>query len=156
MNTEQDFQVMTPQEVLTRLEEVTEQIVSEVSELDNGELNFNSDVDEWSVKQIVAHLLDAENIFHERIKKILAEEEPFLPTQEREPEDQDWETELTAFKAAREENLRMFRELEPDQWSKAGIHQERARITLRDIGELLITHNQEHLEQIRHVSWLAK
>ena len=160
---ESDTEIMSPQDILTRLQELEQVVTAEVCELDNEEVNFNSDVKEWSVKQIIAHLRDAEQIYHERMQKILAEDEPFLRAfnpeelaEERNYQEENWEEVLKGFQANRARNLQLFQSLAPLQWQKAGIHQERGRITIHEIGESLVRHNEQHLEQIRHVSWLAK
>lgn len=159
----EETQALSPQDILARLEEVTGHITEEIQGLDNAEVNFNSDVDEWSVKQIMAHLRDAEEIFNQRLHKILEEDEPFLrafnPDElaaERSYQDDDWSQVVNAFQEARQNNLNLFRQLNPIHWNKAGIHQERGRFSIQEIGEYLVNHSEQHLEQIRHVSWLAK
>lgn len=158
-----ETEVKAPQDILARLEEVSEELNTEVQELDDEDVNFNSDVDDWSVKQIMAHLRDAERIYGQRIKRILSEEEPFLQAfnpdelaEERKYQEEVWAEVRDTFQEARTANIELFRTLNPAQWLKGGIHQERGRITIRDIAQSLISHSEEHLEQIRHVSWLAK
>lgn len=158
-----ETEVTAPQDILAKLEEVSEQLSEEVRDLDNEDVSFNSDVDDWSVKQVVAHLRDAERIYAQRIKRILAEEEPFLQAfnpdelaEERKYQDEDWAEVRSAFEEARKANIEALHTLTPAQWLKGGIHQERGRINLRDIAQALVSHSEEHLEQIRHVSWLAK
>jgi uncharacterized damage-inducible protein DinB len=158
-----EIQEATPKELLAKLAEVTEQILAEVRNLDNEDINFNQDVNDWTIKQIMAHLRDAERIWTERVSRILAEDEPFLRAfnpdelaEERDYQQQDWNEVLGGFEQARQNNLTVFQSLNSAQWLKGGIHQERGRISIQDIAAELVAHSEEHLEQIRHVCWLAK
>ncbi len=151
------------QEILDRLQQVSEEMDVELADLITEDANFEPVVGEWSIKDIVCHLRDAEQIWKQRVTRILEEDEPFLrafnPDElatEHDYPSQDWNKAKEDYQYARQVNLDLFKSLEPAQWLKGGIHQERGHVTIRELIESLFTHTQEHLEQIRHARWLAK
>jgi hypothetical protein len=42
-----------------------------------------------------------------------------------------------------------LRKLEPDQWTRGGIHPVRGRFTLDDFATLMAWHDDNHLDQLR-------
>ncbi len=158
-----ETQVTAPQEILTHLSEVTEALVKELNELTTEEVDFDPGPGEWSVKQILAHLQDSEKVFNERLHLMLTENEPYLeafnPDELAEQHDYAslvWAELIKDFEETRRANITLLTNLQPNQWYKAGVHQERGHISVRDATENLITHTEGHLEQITHVGWLAK
>ncbi|HEX2911439.1 MAG TPA: DinB family protein [Chloroflexia bacterium] len=150
-------------EVLLHLQEISKELEEELDNTLEEDANFNAAPGEWSVKEIVCHLRDAEHIYYRRLQQMLEDDEPFLRAfnpdelaSERDYQAADWGEAVAAFKENRATNLNLLTELRPVQWLKGAIHQERGHITVHDIAEALVQHSTDHLEQIRHVRWLAK
>lgn len=150
-------------EVLLRLQETSQTIENEITELPEEDANANAVEGEWSVKEVFSHLRDAEQICQQRLRQILEEDEPFLRAfnpdelaSEHDYKSLPWSEVRQAFFKLRAENVQLLAELKPVQWLKGAIHQERGHVTIHDLAEGLCTHSEAHLEQIRHVVWLGK
>lgn len=113
----------------------------------------------WSVLEIAVHVADSEMVGAVRIRMVLAGPgEPVLPGY-----DQDrWSQRLgyrdvkaphlaralESFAALRAATLPLLAAASPDDWSAAGIHPGRGRLTLRNLLELYADHSERHIEQI--------
>lgn len=144
------------QEVLSELRAVSQELFAEIGELADPEASFSPMKGEWSAKEVICHLRDAEQIFHQRMLQMLEEDEPFLrgynPEElatERDYPSSNWAETRTSFQEARKLNLELLTNLEPVQWFKGAIHQERGHITIQDIAESLSDHSRIHIKQIR-------
>jgi hypothetical protein len=58
---------------------------------------------------------------------------------------------LSAFEAARKNNVALYRSLSEAQWNKYGLHSERGKETVRDIVVLAAGHDVNHLQQIEKI-----
>jgi uncharacterized damage-inducible protein DinB len=110
---------------------------------------------EWSVIEIIGHLVDKTEVWGERFRKIAVENEPRLEAydqdarvEERRYRDQELGAvlqrlaELTAALACD------LRALPEEAWSRAGTHTERGRITLAEGVRLYAISLPEHVEQL--------
>ncbi len=112
----------------------------------------------WSIIEVVQHLADSEIVYGYRIRLILASDNPVI-----EGYDQDaWakrlryaETSLpdalSQIRVMRARSLQLLRALRPDEWERAGMHNERGRETVRHITKLLAAHDLVHLRQIERI-----
>jgi hypothetical protein len=110
----------------------------------------------WSAHRVLAHVVETERqAFAPRIRRILEEDEPFLPSFDEGP----WMSEhydeaeplaslLDRWQAVRAETLRRVQGLPTRAWNRMGIHPERGRRSLQWWVEYAAAHAQEHLEQI--------
>jgi hypothetical protein len=150
-------------ELLSKLQEITTELSQEVADVFDEDANFNPSETEWCVKEILCYLRDADQITTKRIKIILEDDEPFLqafnPQElaiEHDYKGTPWQEARNNFLEARQTNLQLLASLQPIQWLKGAIHQERGHVTIQDLAESLQQYSQTYLEQIRHVLWLAK
>jgi uncharacterized damage-inducible protein DinB len=111
--------------------------------------------DAWSVTEIVCHLRDIEEAYGDRIRLILATDEPTMlqVDPERWVDDRQYRRHeaagaLGAFRARRQDTLALLSSLEAGQWERAGQHPSRGRLTIRKIVHSLAKHDSEHCEQI--------
>lgn len=158
-----ETEIMAAPDIITGLEEVTAAMDTAVSHITVVEATFSPGLDEWDIRENIAHLRDLEEIFYARCQLVLSENEPGLRAfnqdelaQAHKYHDADWTEVLAAFQAARRQNLEFLGRLTPEQWERAGIHEETGHLTIREMAEHLLNHNRTHLEEIEHVSWLAK
>lgn len=112
---------------------------------------------EWTPRQIVHHLADAEMIGAERLRRLLAEphallhgydEKSFAETLTR---DRPIEPSLEAFRWTRESTAQLLERMTDEEWSRAGEHDERGRYTTEDWLVLYAPHAHDHAEQIKRV-----
>ncbi len=124
-----------------------------------GVLDTRPEPKKWSILEQVVHLSDVEVAVGYRIRAILGAEDG-IPIQAF---DQDaWlagmdyasrklEPTLTAFAAARENNISLYRSLSEAAWNKYGMHAERGKETIRDIVRLQGGHDLNHIRQIEAI-----
>lgn len=109
---------------------------------------------EWSPREVIAHLADAETVYGIRIRMIVGGDHPRL-----EPYDQDrWaqrfatlETMRTAvdrWRVMRESTLRLLDSLTEDEWARSGVHAERGEESVDSQVAIMSGHDQQHLEQM--------
>jgi DinB family protein len=102
------------------------------------------------------HILDLEREgFGERVRRLLAEENPFLPdfdgeriAREREYLNSDLAPALAAFAAAREETLRSLRAVSSEQWARSGRQEGVGTVRLSDLPRRMLDHDFAHLNEI--------
>lgn len=112
----------------------------------------------WSVAEILAHFAEAEIVNSWRYRQMLEHNScPLAPYDQelwnslgdyasRPPSDS-----LTLFRLLRENNVRMFDRLAPEQWEQYGMHAERGRLTVRELARLIAGHDLNHLEQVHKI-----
>jgi hypothetical protein len=111
--------------------------------------------DAWSVTEILCHLRDIEEAYGDRIRLILANDEPALIqvdperwVDDRQYRRHDAAAALAAFRARRHDTLGLLDRLDAAQWERSGRHPSRGRLTIRKIVHSLAKHDSEHCEQI--------
>jgi uncharacterized damage-inducible protein DinB len=116
------------------------------------ELRAGHGADAWSVKEIVFHLRDVDEVFLERFQRIVDEANPDLPSfdqeayaRERGYNEGNAEQALADFVTFRARMVELLTEADLD---RAGRHEEWGRMTIAWGGEHLISHDLQHLAQI--------
>jgi len=112
--------------------------------------------DAWAPVEVVCHLRDLEESFHDRLTAILASDEPRFATtnpnrwaDERQYLRHDAHDALRAFARRRTETLTLLRGLVPDAWMRAGWQLDsRGRRTVDDFLTLIAWHDENHLAQL--------
>ena len=109
----------------------------------------------WSVRQILAHMSEAELVVSYRLRKIASKNGATV-----EGYDQDrWaatsrydsiaaEDSLELFSALRYANLRFLERLPAQAWENYGLHTERGQETIRQMSRLTAGHDLNHTMQI--------
>ena len=121
-----------------------------------SELNRRPAVGEWSVLELVGHLVDAEIVMSGRYRWTISQDEPELPGY-----DQDlWvarlrhnETKadelLAVFSVLREANLRLWRQSTAADRDRVAMHRERGAESYGLMFRMLAGHDRFHLNQMR-------
>ncbi len=106
----------------------------------------------WSTLEVVAHIADAEPLYADRIKRIVAENEPVLfkidPDQfvaRLAYDRRDVETELALITALRAHMVPILRSLPPSDFQRIGRHSEDGPLTLETILQRIANHIPHHL-----------
>lgn len=102
------------------------------------------------------HMADLEKDgFAERVRRLLAEDDPFLPdfdgekvAREREYLKLDLAAGVRAFAAARDETLRRLRAIAPDQLGRSGRQEGVGALTLAQIPQRMLDHDLAHVNEI--------
>lgn len=112
----------------------------------------------WSITAILMHLAEDELASSWRYRQILEHGTPELAGFDQDLwarigdySSCDAQDALNLFRLLREANMRMFAQLTPAQWQRAGVHSERGRLTVRDLCRHMAAHDMNHIEQIRRI-----
>lgn len=143
-------------ELLERFRRGAELVAVSITGAAGSEFDYVPVPGKWSIRQIVCHLADSENIALTRFRSLIAEENPRI-----EAFDQDaWAKNLDyhrrkpsqaleTFRRVRAENYELLKELPESSFERAGIHAERGRLTLRDLLRTMSEHAEKHALQLR-------
>jgi len=110
----------------------------------------------WAPVEVVCHLRDLEESFHERLTLILTSDGPCFPTtnparwaDERQYLRHDAQVAARAFARRRAETLALLRGAGADDWPRAGRQLDsRGWRTVDDFLTLIAWHDDNHLEQL--------
>jgi uncharacterized damage-inducible protein DinB len=109
----------------------------------------------WSTLEVVCHLVDSEQIWCHRMKRVIAEDRPLLIgydetrfTAALPYHENDLEEELTLMEAMRRQMARTLRGLPDEAWSRTGVHNERGLMTLEEMLRAEVEHVPHHLAHI--------
>ena len=110
----------------------------------------------WSIKEICGHLRDHAPYRHRQLFVIINLEEPRLAAWDQDAlvRDRDHQSAaiddlLAEFSAQRAETVEMLADLVHWNWARQGRHEEYGRLSIRQLVDRTIAHDETHLEQIR-------
>lgn len=126
-----------------------------VDGLDAGAFSRRPPGEDWSVRDIVVHLADAELVGAVRFRLAIAEEKPVLPVYDQEAWKRrlhylfrDAEFAMAHFQQTRYGTAELLQQLGNDAWQRAAVHPERGTVTVADLLEIYAAHPEEHAAQI--------
>jgi hypothetical protein len=123
--------------------------------LSDAQLHWRRDDDDWSIVETIAHLADAEDNSHDRVKRMLAEDKP----QFRDYDEKAWARDrgyrsksldeaLTRFCDQREAHIQTLEGLDDKGWGRTGDHNTMGALTVNSVTASMISHDMMHLGQI--------
>jgi len=111
----------------------------------------------WSIQQIVIHLMDSDLIASDRMKRVLAEDNPTIIgyneaafAQKLSYDHQDAALAAEVFRLNRELTAVILRRVPESDFARTGTHNERGRISLGDLVATYVAHLEHHLGFLRH------
>jgi DinB family protein len=122
------------------------------------EEDFTEAQGKWSIRQIIAHLADAEMVGAHRLRQVIAEDNPTLIAfdqdawarnldyQRRKPKQS-----LETFRRMRSENYELLKELPESAFERQGNHSENGPLTLRGLLEGFAQHAESHARQMQQI-----
>jgi hypothetical protein len=144
-----------PIEVMARTPDAIRKLVTGLTE---KQLATKPAPGKWSMKEIVAHLLDGEVVLGARYRMVAAQDRPTLVGM-----DQDAFVEklgplrvrtidlIDDFSMARAVNIGLLERLPDDAWDRIGIHAERGEESIRSMVAMYAGHDLTHLSQIETI-----
>jgi hypothetical protein len=112
----------------------------------------------WSIRQIVAHLADAELVGAHRFRQVIAEENPTLIAFDQDAWTRNLDysrrkpkQSLETFRRLRAENHDLLKELPDEAFDRAGNHSENGRMTLRQLLDGYAGHAESHARQLQAI-----
>ena len=119
-------------------------------------LNRRPPGEDWSMRDVVLHLGDAELVRAVQIRLVLAGDEPDLPVWDQEQWKRkllyvfrDPEAAISAFEQVRHGTAELLRECAPEAWARTGTHLEFGTVSAADLMERAADHVEAHAEQLR-------
>lgn len=143
---------MSIEELLQHYEQGAQELVNAVCQ--TGPENWSSHPvpGKWSIQQVVCHLADFEPIFADRMKRILAEDNPTLFGGDPDAfasslhyEKRDVEQELQLIVLVRRQMSRILRGIDIEAFQRTGVHSEAGPLTLETILERSARHITHHI-----------
>jgi uncharacterized damage-inducible protein DinB len=108
--------------------------------------------DDWCVADVVAHLGYIEPLYLARLRRIAEQDNPYEPYMHPDASAHDLRRPLSElfdeFAARRAETLTFLAGLAQRDWGRPLVHQTYGPSKLRDQVQGLVTHDNDHLEQI--------
>jgi uncharacterized damage-inducible protein DinB len=110
----------------------------------------------WSIQENVIHMLDCELVFCDRMKRVIALDNPALPSFDESRyvqnlfyNDQDANVAVEVFENNRRLMSGVLRKLPDAAFDRTGTHSERGVQTLTDVLRYAVEHLQHHLKFAR-------
>lgn len=117
----------------------------------------------WSIRQIVAHLADAELVGAHRMRRVAAEENPTLTAFDQDAwvKNLDYarrkpKQSLETFRRIRAENYELLKELPAAAFERSGTHTEDGPVTLLSLLEGYAHHAENHARQMQEIRQVYK
>jgi uncharacterized damage-inducible protein DinB len=127
-----------------------------VAGLSADDLNAHPVAGAWSVQQIILHLMDADLIWTDRAKRVIAEENPALIGYDESKFSASLHYELwsvdeaiTIFELNRKNFAKVLQALPPATFQRKGTHNEAGELRLADMIPRIIRHVDHHLRFVR-------
>jgi DinB superfamily len=112
----------------------------------------------WTILEVMCHLKDFEVVFIERVEVMLKKITPtFVAFDQNDAvtdnkySDQMLSEVVQAFSLYRERTISLFKNLEPQQWQRMGLHPKKGRMSMTDMPENLIFHDSKHIRQVSRI-----
>jgi len=150
--------------VLKALREAGSSLLSELYDVDEESLVWRPAEGEWSLKEIAAHLRDAEELALDQFNAFVAGSSSALPAwdvdllpQERDYQSGEMARVLASFRGMRRETTYLLGALTEADWQRSAEHPYRGPVTLGELARELAQHDLEHLWQVRQLKeWLRE
>lgn len=145
-------------ELLQRFRRGPELLATLLTGAAGREFDFSPAEGKWSIRQIMAHLVDSEMMGATRFRQVIAEENPLMLAWDQEA----WAVRLdyaqkkpsdcmVTFRVIRKENFDLLKELPPETFRRNGQHPERGSLSLYDLLRIYTDHAENHAAQIRAI-----
>jgi len=115
----------------------------------------NPKLGKWSIQQVVIHIMDSDLIAADRMKRVIAEDNPTLIGYDENKfatnlfmDEQSAEDAVKITSLNRQNFARVLRKLPDNAFARAGMHNERGRTTLLDLLKTYTNHLDHHLSFI--------
>lgn len=146
------------QDLLERFRRGGELLATATTGAAGAELDFKPGADKWSVRQIVCHLADSEQVGAMRLRQTIAEDNPTVAWYD----EGAWAEKLDyarrklsqaveTFRRTRAENYELLKELPEQAWSRPYTHSKYGPNNLLGLLKTYTEHAENHVVQLRTV-----
>jgi uncharacterized damage-inducible protein DinB len=109
----------------------------------------------WSTREVVCHVADYEPVYADRMKRVIAEDEPTLLGGDPDAmaarlgyAKRDLEEELALMELVRQQMARILRSLKAEDFQRKGIHSVRGPVSLERLLQQITEHISHHVRLI--------
>ncbi len=146
---------MSSNPLVDEYERGVELLRASLKEADPKQLDARPIPGKWSIREVVCHLADSEIVYADRIKRVLAEDDPMFfeadPEQFRESlrvAGRSLDDELNVIAAVRRHMVAILRDLDEAQFERVGRHSLDGPMTLTTLLERICGHIPHHVRFI--------
>ncbi len=146
---------LEPFDALERLRQTPLDVVALLEGLSEKALSQSPEEGGWAIRNIVAHLRDAQGVLSFRLNLLLEQENPSLESKAvfewatKEEEQAPTTPEIfDTYRASRQETLARLENIPLSAWWRTGWHEEFGTVTLRQQVSYFASHEITHLPQI--------
>jgi DinB superfamily len=132
-----------------------EQLRQSVAGMSREQLCARPVLGKWSTLEVVCHLVDSEQAWVHRMKRVIAEDRPLLVGYDESRfsaalgyQERDLEPELALLEGMRRQMAAILRALPAAAWIRSGVHTERGLITLEEMLAVETEHIPHHIRFI--------
>jgi uncharacterized damage-inducible protein DinB len=116
--------------------------------------------DQWSIAQIMSHLVDVEWRYLMRLQHVVETEKPYLPVILPDETAYDPQADpvslLAQFEQRRGATIAFLQAISRADWQRAAVHETNGETRFRYLVQHLVDHDTEHLNQIVEVQALLR
>jgi uncharacterized damage-inducible protein DinB len=144
--------------ILHAYEAAPARFATALADLSADDLRARPRPGKWSIGEVLAHVADAEVVTTARVRMVLAAPGVRLVAYDQDAYARRFEygnltagqlqDQLALFGALRRTLAPVLAGLRPQDWAVAGLHEERGRLTVRNIVDLAADHGERHLGQV--------
>jgi hypothetical protein len=130
--------------ILSKMQATRDELLSFVEGLDAASLTWHPPEGGWSMRDNLAHLVDAEHAHRRFVQAVLEGRSVHL-----EGFDQPVGEILDALRAEREETLILIVDIPPHAWDRRGDHPALGEVSVQQVIRTIGVHERMHLKEVR-------
>ncbi len=146
---------LPPDQALRSLSSVSDLILSHIRRLSDDQLARQPRPGEWSIREVLVHILMSQDLLAGRVRRMLAEDNPSLTAMSawnlEELEETSARDIFESFRSSREKTVAELKAAAPTGWWRTGQHEEFGRVTVLQQASYFAKHDHNHLTQIRQI-----
>jgi len=127
----------------------------EVAGMTDAQMRARPIPGKWSTLELICHLADCEGLYAERMRRVIADDEPALPAMDPDGwmarlaiDRRDAEEELKLIEAIRAQMVRVLRAMPAAAFERTGVHSADGRLTLATLLKRIANHIPHHAKFI--------
>ena len=146
---------MNRSDLLDRFRTGYDDVVDALDGITAEELDRRPPGSDWTAREIAHHLADSEATAYVRLRRLVAEYNPIIKGYDEEEfarrlhYDRPIEPSLAVLQAVRAASLQLLESLTPDEWQRAGTHDDSGAYSIDDWLRIYAAHSHDHADQIR-------
>jgi hypothetical protein len=146
---------MERQDLIDRFRTGFDDVADSVAGITPEELDRRPPGSDWSARQVAHHLADSETTAYVRLRRLIAEDNPFIPDYDEEEfarrlhYERPVEPSLEVLRPVRNASLQLLESLTPEEWQRSGTRTEAGPYSVDNWLRTYANHSHEHADQIR-------